>query len=1124
MASNLETKLRISGDSTSAQAALRSTEEGLDRVGKQAKKTGDESAISGAKLADAFKAAASALVVSKFVEANRSVEDLNMAFKAVTGSAEAGATAMQHARDVADRLGGDVVQTADAFAQYLAAIKGTTLEGDAGIAVFDSVTAAMAAMGRGSEATAHGLLALSQMASKGVISMEELRGQLGEALPGALTAMARGLGISNTDMIKLVESGKLLAEDGLPALARALDELGGSGGKLQTFSAAWNRLKNTVDAAFVTIGQGELWSGLTKALEVAAILVTGLSVEFARLGQTLGVLTAAVANMDFSHIGEALGDVAANARVQYEELAKRLEIVQPAAIKAADGLKTSSAAATQAGANFVKLGLDVATGINSLQEWSQRTETANKAIQAGIKGQIDLAEALGREDEARRLAAQAAEAQASASQNQVTALKGEIGILSAQKAEYDAIIASGKQLSADKEKQRDEIDKTLQKRREELGVLEGETAQLKVAAQAAKAEAQAKADQGKSVDALGAAYRQATEEVKRMEAEQRAGADAAGAIARTQEEMAQIRERLFTASANASLGDAAWAEKVRELQGEESRLRDELERLLDVQARGAAASQVLAKAKELVTQRELEYRAALDESIRQSDIRLQQMQREAEIIQQQLRAKQVQAAGAERVNLAQAESLRIQAAVQQALGNETRAQELLAQAKKKEEDASRAVVTQKRLEAKAADESAKAKRVELAELEKQLALTKEKAKIDGQVTDTEKEQIQTAQAAVEVARAQSKELDATAKAAKQYAAAVAEGAQANLDLADAQQQAERSARINAESMVTQNAAITEAISLTAIVRQNYYALSEAAGKFFDIQMAGVQSLEQWRDALSDRQFERVKRLYEEQAGGVERLTEALQSGTLSAEELNAELARAERLVQGVGLNFSLLDNTQLGGLKSAIEAAKGQLEQMQAQLNAMNEDAAAGLRSLQSEIASLQGDQVRVAALEHQERLLALQEKLNAAVAAGNEEATALFQQQIALEDQRYKLQLDQLAAQAGDNQAAKLRAQMEKEKVNSARDVADATKRAEDAAQATNQAAKDSESGFKGIYEWVVGAEKSSKDLAENLLALTKAPIKIPIQFTYGGNQDLLRALANALGLANRAVPGGLQ
>lgn len=1100
MSRDLETKLKISGDSSSAQAALRSTEEGLGRVEKQAKKTGDESAISGAKLATAFRAAASALVVSQFIQANKSLEQLQRAFEAVTGSAEAGAVAFQHAKDQAEKVGAPVSGVAQAYLDFTASVKGSALEGEAATTVFDAVTAAMAAMGSSSERTQNALLALSQMAAKGTISMEELRGQLGEALPQGLAAMARGLGLTTQELIDLVSAGKLTAEEGLPALGNALLDIGGSGGKADLFSQSWERMKNAVNEAFTTIGQGVIWQGLTSAVIWATDEVKALSNGIDTLVEKINRLRG--------------GTVAANSE---------LDDLAASAKRAVDEMVRAGVENIQSGESYARLSLDVQKTIDSLQKLSDHESVVNQAAQKSYDTRIKTALSLGDEAKARQLSAEAAQSQLDTDLKLVASLQSQIDAIDQLLAKYAAEKEATGKLSSERQKQVDEQEELRKKKEDQLRLAKAAVEADKAEAATAKTVAEAKADQGKSVESLGVAYRKAAEEVKRLEAEQRAGEAASGAIARTQEEMAQIRERLFTASANASLGDAAWAEKVRELQGEESRLGDELERLIDVQARGAAASQVLAKAKDLVTQRELEYRAALDESILQSDIRLQQMQREAEIIQQQLQAKLAQAAGAERVNLAQAETLRVQAAVQQAIGNETRAQELLAKAKKEEEDASRAVVAQKRLEAQAAEESAKAKRAELIELEKQLALTKEKANLDGQVTDTEKEQIQTAQAAVEVARAQSKELDATAKAARQYAEAVADGAQANLDLADAQQQAERSARINAESMVTQNAAITEAISLTSIVRQNYYSLSEAAGRFFDIQMAGVQSLEQWRDALSDRQFERVKKLYEEQAGGVERLTEALQSGTLSAEELNAELARAERLVQGVGLNFSLLDNTQLGGLKSAIEAAKGQLEQMQAQLNAMNEDAAYGLRSLQSEIASLQGDQVRVAALDHQERLLALQEKLNAAVALGNEEAINLFQQQIALEDQRYKLQLDQVAAQAGDNEAAKLRAQMEKEKVNAARDVAEATRRAEDAAQATNQAAQDSESGFKGIYEWVIGAEKASRDLSENLTALTKAPIKIPIQFTYGGNQDLLRALANALGLANRAVPGGL-
>ena len=1100
MSRNLETKLKISGDSTSAQAALRSTEEGLGRVEKQAKKTGDESAISGAKLAGAFRAAAGALAVSQFIQANKSLEQLQRAFEAVTGSAEAGAVAFQHAKDQAEKVGAPVSGVAQAYLDFTASVKGSALEGEAATTVFDAVTAAMAAMGSSSERTQNALLALSQMAAKGAISIEELRGQLGEALPQGLAAMARGLGLTTQELIDLVSAGKLTAEEGLPALGNALLDIGGSGGKADLFSQSWERMKNAVNEAFTTIGQGVIWQGLTSAViwatdEVKA-LSNGIDTLAEKLSRLRGGTVAASSELD---------DLAASAKQAVDEMVRA-------------GVEN-----IQTGESYARLSLDVQKAIESLRNWTDSEAAAGQAAQKSYDARIKTALALGDEAKARQLAAEAAQSQLDTDLKLVASLQSQIGAIDQLLAKYAAEKAATGQLSSERQKQAEEQEELKKKKTDLLRLAKAAVEADKLEAASAKAVADAKNEQGKSLGDLRTAYDSAVKKTKELEEIERIGKSAAQEKAKAYEALALIQDRASDISEHFSATTNTEREILSRLNAEEVALEQNIESLNAMEQAGIRATEQLTKSREDQTQAEIAYRAALDESIRQSEIRLQQMQRETEIVQQQIQAKLAQASGAERVNLAQAETLRIQAAVQQALGNETRAQELLAQAKEKEEAASSAVVAQKRLEAQAAEEAAKAKRAELAELEKQLALTKEKANIDGTVTEAEREQIQTAQAAVEVTRAQAKELDATAKAAKQYATAVSEGAQANLDLADAQQQAERSARINAESMVTQNAKVKEWTNLTAIVRQRYYDLSEAAGKFFDEQMKVIGSLDAWRDKLSDRHFDAIKRIFDQTAASANTLTEALQSGTLSAEELAQGLARAEQIVQSAGIGFNFLGEQQLAPLRSAIEAAKSQLQQMQDQLNSMNEDAAAGLRSLQSEIASLQGDQVRVAALDHQERLLALQEKLNAAVALGNEEAISLFQQQIALEDQRYKLQLDQVAAQAGDNEAAKLRAQMEKEKVNAARDVAEATRRAEDAAQATNQAAQDSESGFKGIYDWVMGAEKASRDLSENLLALTKAPVKIPIQFTYGGNQDLLRALANALGLANRAVPGGL-
>ena len=56
------------------------------------------------------------------------------------------------------------------------------------------------------------LCRLSQTASKGVVSMEELRGQLGERLPIASAAMALAWARRRKSFIDLVESGRLGAQ------------------------------------------------------------------------------------------------------------------------------------------------------------------------------------------------------------------------------------------------------------------------------------------------------------------------------------------------------------------------------------------------------------------------------------------------------------------------------------------------------------------------------------------------------------------------------------------------------------------------------------------------------------------------------------------------------------------------------------------------------------------------------------------------------------------------------------------------------------------------------------------------------------------------------------------------
>ena len=57
------------------------------------------------------------------------------------------------------------------------------------------------------------LLATGQVFSKGKVQAEELRGQIGERLPGAFALFAKSMGKTPAELDKLLEQGKVTVED-----------------------------------------------------------------------------------------------------------------------------------------------------------------------------------------------------------------------------------------------------------------------------------------------------------------------------------------------------------------------------------------------------------------------------------------------------------------------------------------------------------------------------------------------------------------------------------------------------------------------------------------------------------------------------------------------------------------------------------------------------------------------------------------------------------------------------------------------------------------------------------------------------------------------------------------------
>lgn len=126
---------------------------------------------------------------------------------------------------LSEEYGQDLVALTNNFAQFTSACKKTDLALDDQRKVFEALSRAAAYYHMSADRTKDMLNAVTQMMSKGKIAAEELRRQLGNALPGAFNLMAASMGVSNAELDKLMREGKVIAADVLPQFAAMLNTI-----------------------------------------------------------------------------------------------------------------------------------------------------------------------------------------------------------------------------------------------------------------------------------------------------------------------------------------------------------------------------------------------------------------------------------------------------------------------------------------------------------------------------------------------------------------------------------------------------------------------------------------------------------------------------------------------------------------------------------------------------------------------------------------------------------------------------------------------------------------------------------------------------------------------------------
>lgn len=183
-------------------------------------------------------------LISRMKDTAKETSRVQTALKNVSDGAVGYASNVQFLAEMSRKYGLEINNTTAAFAKFTAAASAAGMPMQEQRKIFESMSRAVTAFGLSADDSNGVFLALSQMMSKGKISSEELRLQMGERLPIAMQAMAKAAGTTVAGLDDLLKAGKLMSADVLPKFAEALNEMLPNV-DTDNLSTSLNKLSNT---------------------------------------------------------------------------------------------------------------------------------------------------------------------------------------------------------------------------------------------------------------------------------------------------------------------------------------------------------------------------------------------------------------------------------------------------------------------------------------------------------------------------------------------------------------------------------------------------------------------------------------------------------------------------------------------------------------------------------------------------------------------------------------------------------------------------------------------------------------------------------------------------------------
>lgn len=285
--------IQVKSNASQASKDFEKLDKSLDRTEDSAKKT--DKAFSGlSSAAKSLGVVIAGIGIVDFtkdtIKAGFRITALQNKFKAAANGIENGAASLQFVKDITDELGLSFLETAGAYSGFVAAATRSGLTFKETEQIFRDIATAATSLQLPAERVGLVFTALEQISSKGVVSMEELRRQLGDSLPGAFEIAAKSMGKTTVEFNKMVANGEVLSKEFLPNFAKAIrQELGGSAeDAANSLQASFTRVSNSF-----TILKSEITREGTAVNEVFKFLAVGIEEINKQITAFLGTSEAA---------------------------------------------------------------------------------------------------------------------------------------------------------------------------------------------------------------------------------------------------------------------------------------------------------------------------------------------------------------------------------------------------------------------------------------------------------------------------------------------------------------------------------------------------------------------------------------------------------------------------------------------------------------------------------------------------------------------------------------------------------------------------------------------------------------------------------------------------------------